>query len=268
MAQARIGAIIVVVRNDSIQELVSAGVSLGADVSPLLLQAIFQKTSPLHDGAVIVQTGRITRAGVVLPLTTRADVPPRFGTRHRAGLGIAERSDAVAIVVSEERGQVTLMRGREIVAIERPEKLVHLLQTLQASNGPSLWMRIRNIILAHPGLKLAAAAAAFAVLGASVFEAGTTVRTITAGIEFRNVPSGLEIRRQSTDTLNLQLRGNQWMVGSATSSGVIARFDMKGAHEGTETLQPGPTNFQLPPGVTIERVSPATVKVWISNRKQ
>jgi diadenylate cyclase len=84
LAATRTGALFVVVRKDPVDELIQGGVILGADVSKFLIHAIFQKSSPLHDGAVIIEGGRISRAGAVLPLTLREDVPPEFGRRPRA----------------------------------------------------------------------------------------------------------------------------------------------------------------------------------------
>lgn len=107
LAPARVGALIVIVGRDSIGELLEGGVSLGADISSKLLKAIFQKESPLHDGAVIIEKDRISKANVVLPLTHRPDVPAFYGTRHRAAMGLAERCDALVMAVSEERGQVS-----------------------------------------------------------------------------------------------------------------------------------------------------------------
>ena len=84
---------------------------LGAEVSREILEAIFRKVSPVHDGAAVISGGRIARVGVVLPLTEREDLPKWYGTRHRAAVGLTERSDAIA--VSEDRGSVVLFDGTE-----------------------------------------------------------------------------------------------------------------------------------------------------------
>src|SRR5215467_3958448 len=109
LARVRCGALLVIVQEDSVAELITGGVPIAARVSPELLEAIFRKESPIHDGAVVIDGDQLTRAGAILPLTQRR-VPDEYGTRHRAGLGLSERSDASVIVVSEERGEVTLMR--------------------------------------------------------------------------------------------------------------------------------------------------------------
>ena len=117
LAKSRCGALIVIVRRDAIAELVTTGIAVGGRVSAELLGAVFQKGGPVHDGAAIIEGDVITQVGAVLPLTQRPDVPEQYGTRHRAGMGLAERSDAVVVVSSEERGEVTVMsRHREFGA--------------------------------------------------------------------------------------------------------------------------------------------------------
>ena len=132
LAGASVGALIVVVRRNAVAELVSGGITLDAAVSPEILEAIFQKTSPVHDGAVIVRGDRIVRAAAVLPLTERERVPSYYGTRHRAAMGLSERCDALVVVVSEERGEVTLMEGRRIVRFDDEQKLAQMLEKLCA----------------------------------------------------------------------------------------------------------------------------------------
>lgn len=111
LAQKSMGALIVIERETGLNDFLEVGVELDAKPSSDLLQAIFLPTSPIHDGAVIIQRGRITRAGCFLPLTQNPDINPRFGTRHRAAIGLTELVDAVVIVVSEETGLVSIVVG-------------------------------------------------------------------------------------------------------------------------------------------------------------
>ncbi len=113
MARGKVGALIVVERDASLEEYAASGTTLDAALSAELLQTIFTPPSPLHDGAVIVRSERVTAAGAILPLTQAALADRTLGTRHRAALGISEESDALAFVVSEETGQIALaVRGR------------------------------------------------------------------------------------------------------------------------------------------------------------
>lgn len=109
MANRRIGALIAIERRTGLNDYIEIGVTLDAEVSKELLLSIFAPRSPLHDGAVIIQQGRIAAAGCFLPLTVNPEVPKSLGTRHRAALGLTEESDAVVIVVSEETGSISLV---------------------------------------------------------------------------------------------------------------------------------------------------------------
>ena len=113
LAKKKAGALIVLERETGIGEFMESGTMLDAAVSSQLLQTIFATNTPLHDGAVIIREKRIASAGCVLPLTENQSLSKELGTRHRAGLGISENSDAIAIIVSEETGVIsTAKEGR------------------------------------------------------------------------------------------------------------------------------------------------------------
>jgi diadenylate cyclase len=114
MAKDRIGAIIVIERDADLSELAETGIRVDARISTPLLAQIFTPPGPLHDGAAIIQQGRIAAAAVFLPLTQNPRIDPALGTRHRAGVGATEEVDAIAIVVSEERGQVSIAEGGQL----------------------------------------------------------------------------------------------------------------------------------------------------------
>jgi uncharacterized protein (TIGR00159 family) len=261
MAAERVGALIAIVRKDSLRELVSGGTSLGAEISPAILTAIFQKYSPVHDGAVLIEANRISRCGVVLPLTQREDVPFQFGTRHRAAMGMAERSDALLIVVSEERGEVTLMHGREMAPVQGAGELAGLLRRLTARPRLSRTDRLRTWLFSNLKYRLAAAGLAAVLWGMSVLASGATVRSVSVPIEFASVPAGMEITSQSVPRLEVQLRGTSWLLGSVGLTGLVARFQLKDAGPGLVRLRIGPNNLNLPPGVVVERVSPEAIVV-------
>jgi diadenylate cyclase len=149
LASGSIGALIVIVRRNAVWELVSGGITLEASVSPEILEAIFQKTSPVHDGAVIARGDRIVRAAAVLPLTERERVPSYYGTRHRAAMGLSERCDALVVVVSEERAEVTLMEGRRITRFDQEPKLAQTLEKLCAEPPADLRSKLRQWLLSN-----------------------------------------------------------------------------------------------------------------------
>ena len=114
LASKRIGALIVLPRDVGLNQYVEGGTSLDAKVSKELITSIFLPTSPIHDGALIIQHGRIIAAGCFLPLTTNPHVSKTLGTRHRAAIGLTEETDAIVVVISEEEGAISLVREGRI----------------------------------------------------------------------------------------------------------------------------------------------------------
>jgi len=267
LARDRIGALIVMVRRDSIAELTEGGVLLGAAVSLELLLSIFQKVSPLHDGAVVVEGGHLVKAGVVLPLTQRQDVPGFYGTRHRAGMGLAERCDALVTVVSEERGEVTLMYGSKLVLTETPEKLAGALEELQGGERKSTRVHLRRFFVTGLRLKLAALGLAGLIWSMSFLASGATIRTVTVPIEFSNVPGGMEIGDQSADSVELQVRGSPWIMDSISMNKLIARFDLRSLGPGSHSLTLVPRTLALPPGLVVDKVTPAKIRVSLTSSR-
>lgn len=115
LARKRIGALIVLEREIALGDQIETGTVIDATVNKELLISIFNPYSPLHDGAVMIQNGRISYAGCILPLTLREDLPDGVGTRHRAAVGVSEDTDAVVVVVSEETGGMSVALGGAMV---------------------------------------------------------------------------------------------------------------------------------------------------------
>lgn len=109
MAAERTGALIVFERDTSLTDIIETGTVINAEVSAQMVENIFYKGSPLHDGAMVVRGTKLHAAGCVLPLTDNMEIPKSLGTRHRAGIGISEKSDALVLIVSEETGIITLV---------------------------------------------------------------------------------------------------------------------------------------------------------------
>ncbi|MEX2547095.1 MAG: diadenylate cyclase CdaA [Chloroflexota bacterium] len=148
----KVGALIVIERDTGLQDMAETGVLIDAKLSLEILETIFTPRSPLHDGAVIVHHDRVVSAAVVLPLSETSTYRERFGTRHRAALGITEQTDAVAIVVSEETGTVSLVERGRIVRNLDEERLrrglMELLEhnTLSAARIPARANALRRTL--------------------------------------------------------------------------------------------------------------------------
>ena len=128
MAKSKTGALIVLARTTDMKFYEATGDLMDADVSKRLLESIFFKNSPMHDGAVIIEQNKIKAARCVLPVTENTELPAHYGMRHRAALGITEQSDAIAIIVSEETGHISMAEDGKIYNNLTPDELERMLQ--------------------------------------------------------------------------------------------------------------------------------------------
>lgn len=148
MAERNVGALLVFERQTGLQEFIETGVRVDAEVSSELLTSIFDHHTILHDGAVIIQRGRLLSAACVMPLTAAFLADRELGLRHRAAIGITEESDAVAVVVSEERGAISLTHNGRIIRDIDPKRLDSILRAFlvpkpTASTGVWQWFKRR-----------------------------------------------------------------------------------------------------------------------------
>lgn len=123
MGKSKTGALIVLKRNTSLEFVKNTGDPMNVEVNQPIIESIFYKNSPLHDGAMIIEDNLITATRVILPVSNDKNIPQRFGLRHRAALGITEKTDAVCLVVSEENGQLSYLREGDFVLYESIEDL-------------------------------------------------------------------------------------------------------------------------------------------------
>lgn len=121
MAASKTGALIVITKQQELKVYADTGEIIDATLSSQLIENIFFKNTPLHDGAIIIHNGRIWSSACILPVSKRTDLPKRYGLRHRAALGITEKTDALAIVVSEETGNISIAKGELIKSVTKTE---------------------------------------------------------------------------------------------------------------------------------------------------
>jgi len=127
LVKAKTGALIVLERNEPLDQVLESGTRLEAEVSADLLASLFFPGTPLHDGAVVIRNGRVAAAGCILPLSQNPNLSRQYGTRHRAALGLTEETDALAVVVSEETGSISLAMAGKITPKIDAETLEEML---------------------------------------------------------------------------------------------------------------------------------------------
>jgi len=127
MSTSKTGALIVLERNNSLDFLTNTGDEMNIKVAQPIIESIFFKNSPLHDGAIIIENNIVKATRVILPVSNERNIPQRFGLRHRAAIGITEKTDALALAVSEETGQISYIKGGEFVMFKDVQELTNLL---------------------------------------------------------------------------------------------------------------------------------------------
>ncbi|MCG2459711.1 diadenylate cyclase CdaA [Flavobacteriaceae bacterium F89] len=128
MASTKTGAIIVIQRNNSLDFVKSSGDKMNIEVNQPILESIFYKNSPLHDGATVIEDNYIVATRVILPVSNERTIPLRFGLRHRAAVGISEKTDALVVVVSEETGQISYVKNGEFILFKDTTELSSLMK--------------------------------------------------------------------------------------------------------------------------------------------
>lgn len=126
MSSTKTGALIVLERNNNLDFLISTGDAMTITVSQPIIESIFFKNSPLHDGAIIISNNTVKATRVILPVSNEQNIPQRFGLRHRAAIGISEKTDALALAVSEETGQISYIQNGEFVIYKDINELMEL----------------------------------------------------------------------------------------------------------------------------------------------
>ena len=124
LSKTKTGALIVIERTNSLDFIINTGDKMSALLNEVILESIFYKNSPLHDGATVIRDNNVVATRVVLPISDSTRIPARFGLRHRAAIGISERTDAVCILVSEETGEISYIKDGGFVLYENYEDLV------------------------------------------------------------------------------------------------------------------------------------------------
>lgn len=261
LSRKRVGALIVFPAKEDLEEIVQKGIPWRGLVSREMIKSIFWPGNPVHDGAAVIQGDRVVEVAVILPLSHRDDLPSYYGTRHRAALGLSEASDAMVVVVSEERGKVTVARDSTLHEVPDNVTLAGWLREhLGISVDPNRYLRREKY-------ELGAAAALSLLLITGVWFSFTrgmdTLVTLETPIEYVNRNPEMEILDTSVNAVSLQIRGSGSLVKSIRPEQVGVRLDLKNAVIGKNAISIGRENITLPPGLAVNRADPQVVEVTL-----
>jgi uncharacterized protein (TIGR00159 family) len=259
LARRRHGALAVFPGEEDIAEMIQNGIVWNGEVSREMILSIFFPDNPVHDGAAVIDGGRITHVGAILPLSRRDDLPSHFGTRHRAALGLAETSDALVAVVSEERGKVSLAKGSRLRELPGREELVEALEEhlgLAAAEGAPL--RKQKVEIA-----VAALVSVFFITGFwfSISRGLESLVALEIPIEYMNRDPNMEILNASVNSVRLNLSGSGTLVKSLQPNQVRVRLDLSKSQAGPNSFSISASNITLPPGIMLKDVTPQNVVV-------
>ena len=260
-AAEKTGAIIVFQRKEPLDEYLMHGVPLDSLVSTQLLASIFNEGTPLHDGAVVIRDGRVTQASCHLPLSVNSELPQFYGTRHRAALGLSERSDAAIVTISEERGEVTLALSGELEKIDTPEHLSEKLHgILMPPDQEIIRVSLREKVFSNFRPKLVTV---FLVIISWVIITAKQggILTVTAPIKFHNLPENLVLVKSSPEEVEVQVKVISRLIPSLKQLDIVADVDLAKIREGTNNLAIKNDALQLPLGVVVSGINPSVVKV-------
>lgn len=255
LASMRTGALFFLPGREPVDRHIEGGVALGGRVSEPLLLSLFDTSSPGHDGAVLLRGARVERFAVHLPLSANHAALGPGGTRHAAALGLAERCDAICIVVSEERGTVSVARDGEIRTLARPEDLVSELRAaLPDPSGSGHWWE--GGVGRDAGLALAGALVLWMVFvpGSDVSEA-----TVPARVEVRNLPAQLDLESIEPEAVEVTLRGLRRDLVLAERAGVSIDIDAYLARLGRRTFVISPQDVRRPETLSVVALDPEKV---------
>jgi diadenylate cyclase len=270
LAQRKIGALIVLPGIQVIDGLVQGGVALDGQVSTPLLLSLFDPSSPGHDGAVIIDADRVRKFSVHLPLADRFDHYGHLGTRHRAALGLAERSDALVIAVSEERGTISVASGGELRTLAQSgglqEDLVSLLKVRFRHEPvrPWHWLVTQN-------LREKAIAGFLTLLLWAIFVAsqgsGVVTRPYEAPVEFQFLPQGYGVSEMSRETIAVSLAGRNQDFNLLDPEALRVVIRLPGGVAGRQRVRIEESMISRPSSLSVVNFTPRYLEFTVQKQE-
>jgi diadenylate cyclase len=268
MAKERTGALIVIRGNDPLERHITGGIPLDGRLSEPLLKSLFDHHSPGHDGAVVVDSNRVTRFAAHLPLSKDLRQLANVGTRHSAALGLAELTDALCIVVSEERGTVSVARDGRLGPIKDMQELGAVIQnflnekfpTRQAATAPAFWLQFfrKNWLAKALAVSLAIGFWYVLVPGSKIVQVSYKVP-----VSVQNLPSDLQIEEVQPTAVSVTLAGPRRAFYLFDPRSLRLTIDASLAERGRRTFNISERNIQHPTDVTVQGLEPSSVRLSV-----
>jgi diadenylate cyclase len=271
LAKAKVGALIIIRGNDPLERHITGGIVLDGKLSEPMLKSIFDPHSAGHDGAVIVEQDRVTRFAAHLPLSKNLRQLARVGTRHSAALGLAELADALCLVVSEERGTVSIARDGRLRKLENMQELGTVIQDFLQEKFPSHHKDHRfSLQFFRENWIEKAVAVALAISFWYLFVPGSKTVEISYNVPVvvENVPSDLRVEDIRPKEIKATFSGPRRAFYLFDAKKIKVTLDVSLAELGRRTFNISEQNIRYPKDLTLQDLSPSTVKLSVKKAPQ
>jgi uncharacterized protein (TIGR00159 family) len=265
LARDRIGALVILQGEQPLRRHVRGGIEMGAKLSVPLLKSIFDPHSPGHDGAVIVENGRIALFAAHLPLSTNFQQLAGVGTRHSAALGLAELTDALCLVVSEERGRISVAKDGTLTTLRDANELARVLAAELAARQPERSFRrtVRQLLFENWFARLASLAVVLGLWLLFVPGSRPAEQVIKMPVEIINLPAGANVESVEPREVQATFAGPQRAFALLTSRDLAVVVDASRARPGQRTFSIAEENLRHPPSLTVQNLQPRRVRVTL-----
>jgi diadenylate cyclase len=261
MAADRIGAILVLRGRDALVRHLNGGVELSGVLSERLLRSLFNPTSPGHDGAVIMEGDRVISFGCHLPLSKDLRKIQHAGTRHAAALGLSELTDSLCLVVSEERGTISVARDGDIEQIGDADRLARIIETFLRDTTPAPTEREwKSLLGENLREKLVAVLMTVALWFVFVHEGRITYQAFQVPVEYTNIDKGLVVKEVHPQTIEVTLSGPRRYFYFIRPARIRLTVNMGDLKEGYQSKLIQRSNLSYPEALRLESLNPTRVR--------
>ncbi len=265
LARAKVGALIVLSGRDPVGRHVEGGEELGGKPSEALFLSIFEKNSPGHDGAMIIEEGRVVRFAAHLPLSKNIAQLAGVGTRHAAALGLSELCDALSIIVSEERGVVSIARDGVLSSLRDPSLLGGVIEDfLKEKFPPKQGRQWKTLVTRNMREKIIALLLGVGLWAAFAIKTGVVQRDFSIPIELGAVPQGLTVDRMAPHRVTVTISGEERAFRFFDPESLRAKIDLTGSPEGVARIPVRERALTgIPRGLSIDIIRPPEIELLL-----
>ncbi|MBI4836781.1 MAG: DNA integrity scanning protein DisA nucleotide-binding domain protein [Candidatus Portnoybacteria bacterium] len=264
LAEHRTGALFVFPGNENLERHLEGGFLLGGKISKSLILSLFDTSSPGHDGAVIIEGDEVKRFAVHLPLAESIEAARKYGTRHRAALGLSEKTDALVVVVSEEKGTITFVHNRKMIMVNDADELEKKLREFFNKKFPQA--RIHSYtksLLRHTPIATLSLAIAFSLWLFISYNISEIQRKFAAPIQFKNLSADFVADNYNPEDIVIVLSGRESDFKSLDPQNLKASIDLSKTATGWHTVLVKKENINHPSALSIVNIEPEIIKVHI-----